>query len=473
MRDPGDQRGDLNAALELAAEAASGYLAQIDEQPVAPPGGAEALAAVDGPLPERGAGAPEAVRRLAELGQAAATRSAGPRFFHFVMGGGTPAALAADWLTSAFDQIAFARDSSPLASRLEELSVRWLRELFELPDQFGGVLVTGATMANFTCLAAARNWWAEQHGLNVERDGLSGAPPVPVVSSGYLHPSATQALGMLGIGRAASIFAGDSAGRLDAGALDAELERLDGAPAIVIGNAGEVNAGDFDPIEQLAEIAERRGAWLHVDGAFGLFARLAPEAAPLAAGVERADSIAVDCHKWLNVPYDCALALVREVGRLASAFGMGAAYLPEVHGDQPDFGWRSPENSRRARALVVWATLNAYGREGHRAMVERHLALARRLASRVDAEPELERLAEVKLNIVCFRWRPEGVAEDELDDLNLRLGQQLLADGRVFAGTTVYEGRAAFRPAIVNWRTREEDVDLLVDVLLELAAGLR
>jgi len=473
MADPGDQRGDLEAVLELAAQAAGAYLAEIDEQPVAPPGGLEALAKLEGPLPEQGAGAPDAVRTLAQLGQDAATRSAGPRFFHFVMGGGTPAALAADWLTSAFDQIAFARDSSPLASRLEELSVRWLRELFELPDEFGGVLVTGATMANFTCLAAARNWWAERHGLDVERDGLTGAPRVPVVSSGYLHPSAAQALGMLGIGRAVGTFARDAAGRLDAEALDAELERLDGAPAIVIGNAGEVNAGDFDPIEQLAEIAERRGAWLHVDGAFGLFARLAPEAAPLAAGVERADSIAVDCHKWLNVPYDCAVALVREVGRLASAFAMGAAYLPEVHGDQPDFGWRSPENSRRARSLMVWATLMAYGRDGYRAMVERHLALARRLAERVDAEPELERLAEVKLNIVCFRWRPDGVAEDELNELNGRLARELLADGRVFAGPTVYEGHAALRPAIVNWRTREQDVDALVDVLLELAGRLR
>ena len=217
MADPGDQRGDLEAVLELAAGAAAAYLAEIDEQPVAPPGGAEALAKLEGPLPEQGAGAPEAVRTLAQLGQDAATRSAGPRFFHFVMGGGTPAALAADWLTSAFDQIAFARDSSPLASRLEELSVRWLRELFELPDEFGGVLVTGATMANFTCLAAARNWWAERHGLDVERDGLSGAPRVPVVSSGYLHPSAAQALGMLGIGRAVGTFARDAAGRLDAG----------------------------------------------------------------------------------------------------------------------------------------------------------------------------------------------------------------------------------------------------------------
>jgi glutamate/tyrosine decarboxylase-like PLP-dependent enzyme len=473
MADPGELRGELDDVLALAARAAQDYLAGIDDQPVQPQAGAEALAALDGSLPERGAGAEAAVTRLVELGNAAATRSAGPRFFHFVMGGGTPAALAADWLTSAFDQIAFARDSSPMASRLEQLVLRWLVELFELPDEFDGVLVTGATMANFTCLAAARNWWAEANGVDVETDGLGGRPGVPVLSSGYLHPSARQALGMLGIGRHARIFASDAAGRLDAAAMERELAELDGAHAIVIGNAGEVNTGDFDPIDELADIAERHGAWLHVDGAFGMFARLAPESAPLAAGIERAQSITVDAHKWLNVPYDCGVALLREPNRLASTFAMGAAYLPEVREEQPDFGYRSPENSRRAKALTLWATLAAYGRDGYRAMVERHLALARRLGERVDAEPELERLADVKLNIVCFRWHPEGAADGELDDLNRKLGAALVEDGRVLAGTTVYEGKVAFRPAIVNWRTREEDVDLLVDVLLELASGLR
>jgi glutamate/tyrosine decarboxylase-like PLP-dependent enzyme len=473
MADPGAERGDLEEVLALASRAASDYLAGIDEQPVGPPGAADALAALGGPLPEQGAGAAEAVLRLAEIGRQAATRSAGPRFFHFVMGGGTPAALGADWLTSAFDQIAFARDSSPLASRLEQVTLRWLVELFELPAEFGGVLVTGATMANFTCLAAARNWWGEANGIDVENDGLGGRRSIPVLSSGYLHPSARQALGMLGIGRDARIFARDSAGRLDLGALQRELAELDGAHAIVIANAGEVNTGDSDPIDEMADIAERHGAWLHVDGAFGLFARLAPAAAPLVAGVERARSIAVDLHKWLNVPYDSGVALLREPERLAQTFAIGAAYLPDVREDEPDFGTRSPENSRRARALAVWATLSAYGREGYRAMVERHLALAQRLAERVDAEPELERLAEVKLNIVCFRWHPEGASEDELNELNRELGRALLTDGRVFVGPTVYEGRAALRPAIVNWRTREEDVDLLVEVLLELAANLR
>jgi glutamate/tyrosine decarboxylase-like PLP-dependent enzyme len=473
VADPGDRRDELDAVLAVAAREARAYLESIDSEPVKPAGAEAALPPPGEALSEDGVGAPEAVAELADLCGSSALRSAGPRFFHFVMGGGTPAALAADWLTAAVDQVAFAWVSSPLAARLEQLAVAWLRDLFELPDDFAGVLTSGATMANFTGLAAARNWWGERHGVDVEHDGLAGAPRVPVFSSGYLHPSAVEALGLLGIGREARILASDGAGRLDAAALERELAALGGAPAIVIGNAGEVNAGDCDPLETLAEFAERHGAWLHVDGAFGLFARVAPTAAPLAAGAEHAHSVAADCHKWLNVPYDCGVALVREPARLAAAFAAGAPYLPATDDPRPSFGYLAPENSRRARSLAVWATLRAYGRAGHRAMVERHLALARRLASRVDAEPELELLAEPRLNIVCFRWRPGDADDVELDGLNRVLGEALLEDGRVFAGTTTYDGKVAFRPAIVNWRTREEDVELLVDVLLELAASVR
>jgi glutamate/tyrosine decarboxylase-like PLP-dependent enzyme len=278
---------------------------------------------------------------------------------------------------------------------------------------------------------------------------------------------------LLGIGRDARILARDGAGRLDVEGLERELAALDGAPSILIGNAGEVNAGDFDPLDALANLAERHGAWLHVDGAFGLFARVTPEAAPLANGVERADSVITDCHKWLNVPYDCGVAFVREPTRLAAAFAAGAPYLPATDDPRPSFGYLAPENSRRARSLAVWATLRAYGRDGYRAMVERHLALARRLAERVEQEPELELLAETRLNIVCFRWRPADTEDADLDELNRALGEALLEDGRVFAGTTTYDGNVAFRPAIVNWRTREHDVDLLVEVLLGLASRVR
>jgi glutamate/tyrosine decarboxylase-like PLP-dependent enzyme len=279
---------------------------------------------------------------------------------------------------------------------------------------------------------------------------------------------------MLGIGAGnARRLARDAAGNLDPDALERELDALDGAPAIVIASAGEVNAGAFDPIERMADLAAAHGAWLHVDGAFGLFARISPRSAHLAAGAERADSVSSDGHKWLNVPHDCGFTFLREPERLVRTFAERADYLPSPEDPNPSFGYRGPEGSRRARALAVWATLRAYGRAGYRAMVERHLDLAQRLAARVDAEPELERLADVPLDIVCFRWRPDGAAEAALDDLNRRLGDALLRDGRVFAGTTLYEGRVAFRPAIVNWRSRPEDVDLLADVLLELAAEIR
>ena len=246
-----------------------------------------------------------------------------------------------------------------------------------------------------------------------------------------------------------------------------ELESADG-PAIVVANAGEVNAGAFDPIADIADLCEGRAAWLHVDGAFGLFARLTPSARRLADGVERADSIVCDGHKWLNVPYDCGFAFVREMERLPRALNVGAPYLPSADDPHPNFGFVSPENSRRARALAVWATLRAYGRAGYRQMVERHLALAQHLAERVDGAPELERLADVPLNIVCFRARPAGIGEEQLNDFNERLGAELLADGRVFVGTTTYGGKTALRPAIVNWRTETEDIDLLVDVTREV-----
>jgi glutamate/tyrosine decarboxylase-like PLP-dependent enzyme len=469
MSDPLDRRDELERTLELAAAEARAYLEGVDSDDVQPPGSAELLAGVGGELPRHGEGAPAAITELARLGREAATRSGGPRFFHFVTGGATPAALAADWLTSALDQNVVAWVSSPLGTRLEQVAIDWLRQLFRLPEEFDGVLVTGGTMANFTCLAAAREWCAERAGFSGAEDGLAGSPQIPVLTSGYVHASAMKSLALLGIGRAnVRKLTRDARGRLDLRALADGLAGLDGGPAIVIANAGEVNAGDFDPIGEMADLSERHGAWLHVDGAFGLFARLSLRSQALAAGAERASSVSADAHKWLNVPYDCGFAFIREDRWRRGAFSEQADYLPPVDSPRPAFSHQAPESSRRARALAVWATLRAYGAEGYRAMVERHLDVATHLASRIDAEPSFERLAEAPLNIVCFRWRPPGVPEGELDDLNTQLGEALLEDGRVFAGTTMFEGSVAFRPAIANWQTREGDVDVLVDVLTEL-----
>jgi glutamate/tyrosine decarboxylase-like PLP-dependent enzyme len=461
-------RAELEPVLETVLAEARAYLAELDEAPVLADEGATER--ISGSLPETGSGAAAALIELLEA-KPAATRSPGPRFFHFVTGGVTPAAFGADWLTTLLDQNSFSWVSSPLGARVESVAVQWLKELFDLPASWSGLLTTGATTANFTALGAARRWWGEQHGVDVDAVGLAGLPRTPVFSSGYVHSSAIKALGMLGLGRELRTFSQDEVGRVDLRGLEDALRDLDGAPAIVIGNAGDVNSGDFDPLDALADLAEGYNAWLHVDGAFGLFARVTPQAAHLAAGIDRADSVISDGHKWLNVPYDCGFAFVRDGVDLEQTFGLAGAYLPAD--DRPNYGYRGPEASRRARAFPVWATLRAYGRAGHRGLVERCLALARRLAERVEEVPDLELLAEAKLNIVCFRFRPQGVAEDALGGLNTRLGEAVLADGRVYAGTTVYGGRVAFRPAITNWRTREEDIDYFVDVVREVGAEIR
>ncbi len=469
MPDPIADRAELESVMRLVESEAESYLRAIDDSLVRPPGAAEPPTE----LPGDGVGSMRAVSELIATALEGATRSGGPRFFHFVMGGATPAALGADWLTSTLDQVAFNWVSSPLAARLEQVSLDWLKELFALPREWSAVITTGATAANLVGLAAGRRWWGLQHGVDIDARGFAELPAVPVFSSGYLHASAVKALGMLGIGREqARILARDAAGRLDVQALTAALNALAGKPAIVIATAGDVNTGDFDPLAELATLAHAHDAWLHVDGAFGLFAALSPTTQHLTEGIDEADSVAVDGHKWLNVPYDTGFAFVRDPSLHAGAFASSAAYLGTEVLARPVFGNLSPEMSRRARSLPVWATLRAYGRNGYREMVERHLRLAQRVARQVDEAPDLERLAEVPLNVVCFRFRPGGVAEDALDALNRKLGDMVLEDGRVYFGTTDYAGKVAFRPAIVNWRTTEEDADLIVRVVRELGARL-
>ena len=470
MSGPG--REEIDPVIALLAKEAASYLGDLDERMARLPDVEEHAAAFEGSLPDRGAGAEEAVRDLVG-GVDGAIHTSGPKFFHFVTGGTTPAALGADWLATVLDQNPAAWVESPLGAQLELTALRWLKELFGLPASWSGVLTTGATMANFTALACARRWWALEHGVDIDERGAAGLPPMPVFGSGYVHASDVKALAMLGLGRSAvTKLARDPVGRLDLGALERALQQLSGAPAVMIASAGEVNAGDFDPLPAMADLAEHNGAWLHVDGAFGLFAVLSDRTRHLVEGIERADSVIADGHKWLNVPYESGFAFIRDPTLQRGVFGSGAAYLPEVDDPRPNWGFLGPEMSRRARSFPVWATLRAYGRDGYRTIVERHLDLTQRLAARVDDAPDLERLAEVLLNIVCFRFHPDSVPEARLDDLNRRLGEAVLTDGRVAFGTTSYEGKVAFRPALANWRIREQDVDLAVDVTRELGARL-
>jgi len=474
VADPLQHPADGAAALERVAREAESYLEALATAPVRLARSDEAAEAFDGALPEAGLGTLPALDQLIEGGLDAHVRSSGPRFFHWVMGGATPAALGADWLTSLLDQNAGGWDASPLASQLELVSLRWLRDLFGLPSDWDGVLVTGGQMANFTGLAAARQWWGERHGVDVSVEGLVGLPPAPVLTSGFVHVTGLKALAMLGLGRGRlKTLADDAGGPMDLLALERELRSLDGAPAIVIGNAGDVNTGLFDPLNGIADLCEQYGAWLHVDGAFGLFARVSPRTAELAAGVERAHSVISDGHKWLNVPFDCGFAFVRDPELLGRTFAAGAAYLPEASDDRPIFAFRAPELSRRARSLAVWATLAAYGRSGYRTIVERCVDNAARLAAHVESAEDFELLAPVPLNVVCMRYRPPGVEDSKLDDLNERIAEAVLTDGRVYVGTTRWAGKVAFRPAFVNWRTTGTDVDLILETLRDLGTRLQ
>jgi glutamate/tyrosine decarboxylase-like PLP-dependent enzyme len=466
-------RSEIEEVIKLLSREASVYLQGLDDRPARSQRTREALEYFAEPLPQVGSGAVQALSSLLAKGLDAAVSTAGPRSFHFVIGGTTPAALGGDWLTSTLDQMAYAWVASPLATRLEQISLQWLQEMFGLPREWQGIMTTGATMANFVGLAAARQWYGEQLGVDVAEDGLGTLSDFHVFSSGIIHPSDIKVLSMLGIGRSSvkRLALGES-DTFDLAALEDSLKKLDGSPAIIIAVAGEPNAGLFDPISELADLATEYNAWLHVDGAFGLFAALSPKHAGLVKGIDKAHSVTVDGHKWLNVPYDCGFAFVSDIKLMGKTFAHSAEYLPDPSDPEPVLGSLAPEMSRRARSLSVWATFKAYGVQGIREMVEQNLTLAQYLAQLVEDLPELELLAEVPLNVVCFRYNPGNLAEGRLNDLNMRLGAALLDDGRVFVGTTTYQGKVGLRPAISNWRSRRVDIEILVEAVRDLGARI-
>ncbi len=466
-------REEADALSAQLGEPLREAIAGLDQRMALPPGSAAALAELDEPLPLQGNGMQAALDRLLHLNARAGANTAGPRCFHFVIGGSTPAALGADLLATACDTLTYTWVTFPIGVQMEIRALAWLRELFGLPAAWTGVMVTGGMMANFVGLAAGRQWWGEQLGFDVSETGLSGRAQMPVLTSGFVHAATRKCLALQGIGRGhLQVYSRDDVGRIDLPAFKRALRALDGAPALVVVNAGEVNAGEFDPVEEMIGIARRHNTWVHVDGAFGLFARVSPRTEHLVRGVERADSVAVDGHKWLNVPYDSGYAFVRDHGLMARAFRYSADYLPAEHDPRPTLGAIGPESSRRGRSFAVWATLAAYGRDGHRRIVEHCLDLAQHLAGRIAESDDLELMAPVGLNIVAFRYNPGGLSEQQLDDLNQRLGAAVLADGRFLVGTSKLGQRTIFRPAFSNWRTRPQDIDEFVVVIRELGAGL-
>jgi len=470
----GDQlRHEMERLVVQLQDRLADAIRSTDDRIALPPDADAVLADFHRPLPETGCGAAAALEELQRLSERAGGNTAGPRCYHFVIGGSTPAALGADLLATAYDAMTYTWVLSPVGVEMEKQALAWIKDLLGLPAAWPGVMVTGASMANFACLAAARQWWGEQLGEDVSETGLAAMPRVPVLTSGFVHASTLKVLALQGMGRGSvQRFSRDKFGRLDLDGFRRGLDALAGRPALVVVNAGEVNAGEFDPVEQMIDAARGHNCWVHVDGAFGLFAAVSPRTAHLVSGVERADSATVDGHKWLNVPYDSGYAFVRDYGLLARAFRYSADYLPDENDARPTFGAIGPESSRRARSFAVWATLKAYGRAGHRRIVEHCLDIAQHFADIVRATPKLELMNDPKLNIVAFRYNPGGMGDEELDDLNSRLGQAVIDDGRFLVGTSRLGARTIFRPAFSNWRTRLADVQELARVVVEIGDSL-
>ena len=466
-------RGEIENLISQLQSALADTIRGTDDRPALTPGADVALETLNGPLPDTGCGAQEAIENLLELNAKAAANTGGPKCFHFIIGGSTPASLAADLLATAYETVTYTWVVSPVGVQMELQALDWLKELFGLPGSMSGIMVTGATMANFVGLASARQWWGEQLGFDISETGMAGKPQMPVLTSGFVHASTFKVLGLLGVGRSnLQQFSRDDFGRLDIEAMQRALENLDGQPTLMIVNAGEVNTGEFDPVRDMIKLARKHNCWVHVDGAFGLFARVSPRVAHFADGVEDADSVTVDGHKWLNVPFDSGYAFVRDHDLMARAFRYSADYLPAEDNPRPTLGAMGPESSRRARSFAVWATLKAYGRQGHRQIVEHCLDIAQHFAQQVRQHEQLELMAAVPLNIVAFRYNPGGLDDEELDQLNQRLGDVIIADGRFMAGTSRIGKRTIFRPAFSNWRTREQDVEEFAEVVLELGESL-
>lgn len=437
--------------LERARAHAADYLRQMPERHVgARAGHDELLAALRAPLTQQGEDAAAVIDLLSAQAERGTVVSTSPRYFGFVIGGSYPVALAADWLTSAWDQNAGIYATSPLASVAEEVAAEWLLELFDLPRASGVGFVTGCQMANFTGLAAARHGVLRRAGWDVEADGLNGAPRIHVVTSAESHITIDVAMRYLGLGtRALHRVETDAQGRMRADRLREVLATLDG-PTIVCAQAGNVNTGAFDPLREIAALARERGAWLHVDGAFGLWARASRRYAALADGIELADSWATDAHKWLNVPYDCGVAIVRHAEDHRDAMTSTAAYLIQTRGAERDPVDWGPEFSRRARAVPLYATLRALGRDGVEALVDRGCARARQIAEILDAEPGVRVLNDVVLNQVLVRF-----GDDDQITRDVVTGVQ--QDGTCWLSGTTWHGLAAMRISVSNWATTEGD----------------
>lgn len=438
--------------LQDTAQRAIRYLAALDDRGVAPSVEAvAALGALDTSLPDRPTDPAEVLDLLDTYGSPATTANTGGRYYGFVTGGVLPAALAASWMSSTWDQNGFGYTNSPVAVVLEEIALRWLVDLLGLPSGCGGAFVTGATMANFTALAAARHAVLKRTGWDVEADGLFGAPPITVLIGEEAHPTLTKSLGLLGLGRNRVVKVPvDDQGRMRVDALPDIA-----GPTIICTQAGNVNTGAIDPICELSDRSDNSGTWVHVDGAFGLWAQAAPQRRYLTAGIEKADSWATDAHKWLNVTYDCGLAFVKDPAALRAAMSISAVYLPQTTRREPLH--YTPEASRRARGIEIWATLRSLGRTGVADLIEDNCRMATRFAEKLQ-QAGFEIVNEVMLNQVLVSF---GTPEHTLAVI-----KRIQEDGTCWCGSTVWQGRTAMRISVSSWTTTEEDVDRSVEAMI-------
>ena len=444
--------GDERALLRRTAEIAADFVESLDERPVWPPATVEELrSTLGGPLPAGPSDPLDVVEALAEAAERGVVGIPSGRYFGFVIGGAVPASLAADWLASTWDQNAGLVAAGPSAAVVEEIAGGWLKELLAIPATASFAFVTGCQMAHVTCLAAARRAVLLQAGWDVEEDGLAGAPPIRVLAGAKRHVTVDRALRLLGLGSGAVVgVEADSQGRIDTDAVGAALATKRG-PAIVCAQAGEVNTGAFDAISEIADLARQHGAWLHVDGAFGLWAAASPALRHLVAGADRADSWATDAHKWLNVPYDCGLAFVAHPDAHRASMRLSAEYLvadPDAARDQMDW---TPEFSRRARGFAVYAALRSLGRSGVADLVERCCARARQFAEAAESLPGCEVVNDVVLNQVLFRFADDETTSAALADVQ--------DDGEAWMSGTTWDGRPAIRLSVSNWRTTEGDIE--------------
>jgi len=453
-------RENMSGVLARAQKHSLEWLGRVDERPVRPTASSEELRRMlGGPLPENGAAPDKIVDELAAAAECGTTACSGPRYFGFVIGGSLPAAVAADWLVSAWDQNSGIYVMSPLVAVIEQITGAWLREIAGLPGTMSFGFTTGCQMANFTGLAAARHRVLRNAGWDVEANGLFGAPAIDVFVGEEAHATILAALRLLGLGtgRVRRIPA-DGQGRMRAEELAAALREQKG-PCIVCAQAGNVNTGAFDPVGEVADSAHERGAWLHVDSAFGLWAAASHEKSELVRGIEKADSIASDAHKWLNAPYDCGVVFCADEAAHRSAMSLTAAYIVAT-GSERDAHDFVPESSRRARAVPVYAGLRSLGRRGLAEMIERNCRQARRFAEALRAAG-FKVLNEVALNQVLVSF---GGAEQ-----TQRTIAAIQEDGTCWCGGTVWHGRTAMRISVSNWSTTDADVERSIEAMVRVA----